>query len=146
MSYARGDVPVTRVVGNQSNKILARTPFKAVPMTIDFTSVQADADGKYKVPAGTPVDNAGAPMTAFKVNTGTSESPSYKYAQGCLLYDVYKDEPAGAVLKDAFIDCGLAKASTTLLLTHPMWLMHLRQTPKLATLSNLRMYRLDKEV
>ena len=112
MSYARGDVPVTRVLGNQSNKILARTPFKAVPMTIDFTSVQADADGKYKVPAGTPVDNAGVPMVAFKVNTGTEQSPVYKYAVGCLLYDVYKDEPAGAVLKDAFIDCGLAKAST----------------------------------
>ena len=114
MSYSRGDVPVSRKLGTQGNKILARTPFKAVPMTIDFTNVSADADGNYKVPAGTPVDSAGAPMTAFKVNTGSEQAPSYKYAEGVLLYDVYKDEPAGAVLVDAFIDCTAAKAATSL--------------------------------
>lgn len=111
---ARGDIPVSVKTGAQGNKILYRTPFEAVPMTIDFTNVSADSEGYYKVPAGTPIDDAGAPMTAYKVNTGTSESPSYKYAYGCLLNDVYKDDPAGAVLKKAYIDCVRAKAATSL--------------------------------
>lgn len=111
---ARGDIPVSVKNGAQGNKILYRTPFEAVPMTIDFTNVNADAEGYYKVPAGTPVDDAGVPMSAYKVNTGTEQAPAYKYAYGALLYDVYKDDPAGAVLKKAYIDCVKAKASTSL--------------------------------
>lgn len=114
---ARGDIPTAVKSGNQANKILARSPFEAIPMTIDFTNVNADAEGYYKVPAGTPIDDAGAPMTAFKVNTGTEQSPVYKYSVGILLNDVYKDDPAGAVLKKAYVDCTKAKAACSLAYT-----------------------------
>lgn len=111
---ARGDIPTAVKPGNQANKILARTPFEAIPMTIDFTNVSADSEGYYKVAAGTPIGAGGAPMTAYKVNTGTTESPAYAYAVGCLLNDVYKDEPAGAVLTKAYIDCGFAATASGL--------------------------------
>ena len=105
---ARGDIPTAVKSGNQANKILARTPFEAIPMTIDFTSVSADADGYYKVAAGTPISPAGVPM---EDPSETSEGVTTKM-EGILLNDVYKDEPAGAILKKAYIDCAMAKASS----------------------------------
>ena len=100
MSFTRGDIPVTVKNGTEGNKILSRSPFEATPITVDFTSVEAGADGLYKVPAGTPIKADGSPLTG------------YSTAKGVLLYDVYKDDPAGAVLTKGYIDVTKAAASS----------------------------------
>lgn len=96
---ARGDIPTAVKSGLQANKILSRTPFEAVPITVDFTNVVADAEGYYKVPAGTPIKADGTPLSG------------YSTAKGILLNDVYKDDPAGALLTKAYID--VTKAATS---------------------------------
>lgn len=97
---ARGDIPVSVIAGNQSHKILTRTPFEGVPITVDFTSVSPNSDGQYVVPAGTPIKADGTPLTGFST------------AKGILLADVYKDDPAGVCLTKAYINCTAAASSS----------------------------------
>lgn len=57
-----------------------------VPITLNFTSVTADADGNFVVKAGSPISAAGV------VDNATAPI-------GILLSDVYKDNPNGTLLK-----------------------------------------------
>lgn len=78
-------------------QILKRKPFEAIPMTLDFTSVPADATtGKKVVKAGTPIGSTGVAD-----NTAT--------VVGILLHDVTEDRPQGTLLKKAYIDKSVAE-------------------------------------
>ena len=86
----------TKYVGDV--QILKRKPFEAIPMTLDFTSVETKlANGKKVVKAGTPI---GATVTVD--NTAT--------VVGILLHDVTEDRPQGTLLKKAYIDTAVAQA------------------------------------
>ena len=79
------------------NEILARSEFEAVPMTLDFSADAGyleDADGDVYIPAGTPIDKSGTPVTA---NPWTN-------VVGILLSDVYESRPQGTVLVKAYIN------------------------------------------
>ena len=79
-------------------QILNRKPFEAIPMTLDFTSVETKLDnGKKVVKAGTPIGSTGV-----LDNTGT--------VVGILLHDVTEDRPQGTLLKKAYIDTAVAQA------------------------------------
>ena len=79
-------------------QILKRKPFEAIPMTLDFTSVETKLEnGKKVVKAGTPI---GANGTAD--NTAT--------VVGILLHDVTDDRPQGTLLKKAYINTAVAQA------------------------------------
>ena len=79
-------------------QILKRKPFEAIPMTLDFSSVETKlANGKKVVKAGTPIGSAGV-----LDNTGT--------VVGILLHDVTEDRPQGTLLKKAYINTDVAKA------------------------------------
>ena len=79
-------------------QILKRKPFEAIPMTLDFSSVETKlANGKKVVKAGTPI---GA--------TGTVDNTST--VVGILLHDVTEDRPQGTLLKKAYIDTAVAQA------------------------------------
>ena len=79
-------------------QILKRKPFEAIPMTLDFTSVETKlANGKKVVKAGTPIGKTGVAD-----NTGT--------VVGILLHDVTEDRPQGTLLKKAYINTAVAKA------------------------------------
>lgn len=78
-------------------QILKRKPFEAIPMTLDFTSVETKLEsGKKVVKAGTPI---GASGTAD--NTAT--------VVGILLHDVTDDRPQGTLLKKAYINTAVAQ-------------------------------------
>ena len=78
-------------------QILKRKPFEAIPMTLDFTSVETKlANGKKVVKAGTPIG-----ATGTVDNTAT--------VVGILLHDVTEDRPQGTLLKKAYIDTAVAK-------------------------------------
>ena len=78
-------------------QILKRKPFEAIPMTLDFSSVETKlANGKKVVKAGTPIGSAGV-----LDNTGT--------VVGILLHDVTEDRPQGTLLKKAYINTEVAK-------------------------------------
>ena len=78
-------------------QILKRKPFEAVPMTLDFTSVETKlANGKKVVKAGTPIG-----ATGTVDNTAT--------VVGILLHDVTEDRPQGTLLKKAYINTAVAK-------------------------------------
>ena len=75
----------TKYVGDV--QILKRKPFEAVPMTLNFSSVETKlANGKKVV----------------KANTAT--------VVGILLHDVTEDRPQGTLLKKAYIDTAVAQA------------------------------------
>ena len=79
-------------------QILKRKPFEAIPMTLNFTSVQTKlTNGKKVVKAGTPIGSTGVAD-----NTGT--------VVGILLHDVTEDRPQGKLLKKAYIDTAVAQA------------------------------------
>ena len=79
-------------------QILKRKPFEAIPMTLDFTSVETKlANGKKVVKAGTPIG-----ATGTVDNTAT--------VVGVLLHDVTEDRPQGTLLKKAYIDTAVAQA------------------------------------
>lgn len=78
-------------------QILKRKPFEAIPMTLDFTSVVDEVNGKKIVKAGTPIGAAG---TAD--NTAT--------VVGILLHDVTEDRQQGTLLKKAYINTAVAQA------------------------------------
>lgn len=71
--------------------ILNRSPFEAVPYTLDFSSVESGI-----VKAGTPI---GA--------DGTVDNSSG--VVGILLHDVTKDRPHGVLLKKAYINTAVAE-------------------------------------
>ena len=79
-------------------QILKRKPFEAIPMTLDFSSVETKlANGKKVVKAGTPIG-----ATGTVDNTAT--------VVGILLHDVTEDRPQGTLLKKAYINTEVAKA------------------------------------
>ena len=78
-------------------QILKRKPFEAIPMTLDFSSVETKlANGKKVVKAGTPIG-----ATGTVDNTAT--------VVGILLHDVTEDRPQGTLLKKAYIDTAVAQ-------------------------------------
>lgn len=101
---ARGDMAVTKVAVGGAVEILNRKEFEGVSMTLDFTSVEADASGEYVVKAGTPIDADGLAVA----------STPWTGAVGVLLHDVYKERPQGTILTEAYVhttraqtNCGL---------------------------------------
>ena len=85
----------TKYVGDV--QILKRKPFEAIPMTLDFTSVETKlANGKKVVKAGTRIG-----ATGTVDNTAT--------VVGILLHDVTEDRPQGTLLKKAYINTAVAK-------------------------------------
>ena len=79
-------------------QILKRKPFEAIPMTLDFASVETKlANGKKVVKAGTPIGSTGVAD-----NTAT--------VVGILLHDVTEDRPQGKLLKKAYINTAVAQA------------------------------------
>ena len=85
----------TKYVGDV--QILKRKPFEAIPMTLNFTSVETKlANGKKVVKAGTPIG-----ATGTVDNTAT--------VVGILLHDVTEDRPQGTLLKKAYIDTAVAQ-------------------------------------
>lgn len=85
-------------------QILKRKPFEAIPMTLDFSSVVAGADGKKVVKAGTPIGKTGVAD-----NTAT--------VVGILLHDVPEDRPQGTLLKKAYINTAVAQAHSGITIT-----------------------------
>lgn len=77
-------------------QILKRKPFEAIPMTLDFTGVTNEANGKKIVKAGTPIGASGVAD-----NTAT--------VVGILLHDVTEDRPQGTLLKKAYINTAVAQ-------------------------------------
>lgn len=79
-------------------QILRRPPFEGVPITLDFTNVEAkdSATGLKIVKAGTPISSAG-------VAANTSS------AIGILLWDVLEDRPQGTILKKAYLNTSVAE-------------------------------------
>lgn len=77
-------------------QILKRKPFEAIPMTLDFTNVTDEVNGKKIVKAGTPIGVSG---TAD--NTAT--------VVGILLHDVLEERPQGTLLKKAYINTAVAQ-------------------------------------
>lgn len=78
--------------------ILKRSPFEAIPKTLDFTSVtDTDSFGNKIVKAGTPIGSSGTVD-----NTAT--------VVGILLFDVIEANPQGALLKKAYIDEDVAES------------------------------------
>lgn len=93
---ARGDNKVTNTTFGVGYEILNRPPYKAVPMTVDFTSGYDtdDETGEKVVKAGTPISKDGVAV----------KSSPWTDAVGILLYDVYEDMPDGAILTEAYIN------------------------------------------
>lgn len=77
-------------------QILKRKPFEAIPMTLDFASVEAISNGKKIVKAGTPIGS-----------TGTADNTAT--VVGILLHDVTEDRPQGTLLKKAYINKSVAE-------------------------------------
>ena len=101
---ARGDMAVDTLTVGGEIEILNRKEFEAVSMTVDFTNVDADANGEYVVKAGTPVSKAGVPV---------GETP-WTGAIGLILHDVYKDSPSVAVLKVGYVHTTRAQTNSGL--------------------------------
>lgn len=102
---ARGDMAVTTEAIGTGAEILNRPPYKAVSMTLDFTSVVAtDALGRKVVKAGTPIDGVGVAV---------DETP-WTGASGILLFDVTEDRPQGAILTEGYVNKARAEANSGL--------------------------------
>lgn len=77
-------------------QILKRRPFEGIAITLDFSAVTDEVNGKKIVKAGTPIGETGvADNTAAVV--------------GILLHDVVEDRPQGTVLKKAYINTAVAE-------------------------------------
>ena len=57
---ARGDMKVDTLAYTSEVEILNRKENEAVSMTVDYTGVDTDSDGRRVVKAGTPVDKDGS--------------------------------------------------------------------------------------
>ena len=79
-------------------QILKRMPFEGIPMTLDFSGVDAGSDGTKVVKAGSPISAAGV-----VANTA--------YAIGILLHDVPEERPQGTLLKKAYINTSVAQTN-----------------------------------
>lgn len=79
-------------------QILKRPPFEGIPLTLDFSNVQAGANGKKVVKAGSPISSAGV-----VANTGS--------AIGILLFDVEEARPQGTLLKKAYLNTAVAQTN-----------------------------------
>ena len=101
---ARGDMAVTNTAIGGAVEILNRKEFEGVPMTIDFTNVDADAAGDYIVKAGTPINGSGVPVSATP----------WTGAVGILMHDVYKDRPQGTILTEAYVHTTRAQTNSGL--------------------------------
>lgn len=101
---ARGDMAVTNIAIGGAVEILNRKEFEGVPMTLDFTNVDADASGEYVVKAGTPINGSGVAVS----------STPWTGAVGILLHDVYKDRPQGTILTEAYVHTDRAETNSGL--------------------------------
>lgn len=104
---ARGDMGFDTLAVTGDSEILNRKEFQAIANTIDFTNIDADDNGVKMVPAGTPISNAGVPVT---------EAP-WTGAVGLTLYDVYENRPQVAVLKEGYVHTLRAQAHSGLTYT-----------------------------
>lgn len=77
-------------------QILKRRPFEGIAITLDFSAVSDEVNGKKIVKAGTPIGETGVVD-----NTAT--------VVGILLHDVVEDRPQGTVLKKAYINTAVAE-------------------------------------
>lgn len=101
---ARGDMAVTNTAIGGAVEILNRKEFEGVSMTLDFTNVDADANGDYVVKAGTPIDADGVAVA----------STPWSGAVGLLLHDVYKERPQGTILTEAYVHTDRAEENSGL--------------------------------
>lgn len=85
-----------RTVHNGDVQILKRRPFEGIAITLDFSAVADEVNGKKIVKAGTPIGETGVVD-----NTAT--------VVGILLHDVVEDRPQGTVLKKAYINTAVAE-------------------------------------
>ena len=85
-----------RTVHNGDVQILKRRPFEGIAITLDFSAVSDEVNGKKIVKAGTPIGETGVVD-----NTAT--------VVGILLHDVVEDRPQGTVLKKAYINTAVAE-------------------------------------
>lgn len=104
---ARGDMGFDTLSYAGESEILNRKEFEATANTIDFTNVSAGTDGRKVVKAGTPITNAGVPVT----------SSPWTNAIGLTLYDVYEEHPQVAVLKKGYVNILRGQASSGLTYT-----------------------------
>ena len=96
---------VTTAVIGAGAEILNRSPYEAVSMTLDFTSVtDTDELGRKVVKAGTPIDGVGVAV---------DETP-WTGASGILLIDVTEDRPQGAILTEGYVNTARAEANSGL--------------------------------
>ena len=85
-----------RTVHNGDVQILKRRPFEGIAITLDFSAVDDEVNGKKIVKAGTPIGETGVVD-----NTAT--------VVGILLHDVVEYRPQGTVLKKAYINTAVAE-------------------------------------
>lgn len=101
---ARGDMKVDTLAYTSEVEILNRKENEAVSMTVDYTGVDADSDGRRVVKAGTPVDKDGKVVT----------STPWTGAVGIVLHDAYDSRPQVAVLKVGYVHTTRAQANSGL--------------------------------
>ena len=101
---ARGDMKVDTLAYSGEVEILNRKENEAVSMTVDYTGVDTDSDGRRVVRAGTPVDKDGKVVT----------STPWVGAVGIVLHDAYDSRPQVAVLKVGYVHTTRAQANSGL--------------------------------
>lgn len=101
---ARGDMKVDTLAYSGEVEILNRKENEAVSMTVDYTGVDTDSDGRRVVKAGTPVDKDGKVVT----------STPWTGAVGIVLHDAYDSRPQVAVLKVGYVHTTRAQANSGL--------------------------------
>lgn len=101
---ARGDMKVDTLAYSGEVEILNRKENEAVSMTVDYTGVDVDSDGRRVVKAGTPVDKDGKVVT----------STPWTGAVGIVLHDAYDSRPQVAVLKVGYVHTTRAQANSGL--------------------------------
>lgn len=72
-----------------------------VPITLDFSAVEANSDGDYVVLAGSPISDAG-------VVANTAD------AVGILLTDTYSTRPIGTIIKHGCVNLTVAESNSGL--------------------------------
>ena len=101
---ARGDMKVDTLAYSGEVEILNRKENEAVSMTVDYTGVDTDSDGRRVVRAGTPVDKDGKVVT----------STPWTGAVGIVLHDAYDSRPQVAVLKVGYVHTTRAQSNSGL--------------------------------
>lgn len=101
---ARGDMKVDTLAYSGEVEILNRKENEAVSMTVDYTGVDVDSDGRRVVRAGTPVDKDGKVVT----------STPWTGAVGIVLHDAYDSRPQVAVLKVGYVHTTRAQSNSEL--------------------------------